>query len=373
MAEAGSSIGEPLDLRRGELVRVRSEEAILATLDQKGELDGLPFMPEMFRYCGRTYRVHRRADKTCDTISGQIRALRMRQAVHLEDLRCDGAAHGGCEAACLIFWKEAWLERTDPPRTHRLWSLAEDRVGGAPTHPEPGGGCTRAIVEERAIRSTETECGETTWRCQITQLLEATTPLSSRAPRQYLRDWLSGNVLLSYLLRVAILRFAARLVYGRGFRMKVRLYDRLARLFGEPAWPYHPGRVEGRTPTGRLDLQPGELVTVKSHDEILDTLKGMSNRGLDFAPEMVRYCGKTFRVRARVEKILDERTGRMVRMKNDCIILENVVCQSECSVHRLFCPRGIFPYWREIWLRRADGEEADEEGKERPASAVPDP
>ena len=36
-----------LNLRVGELVEVRSEDEILATLDVDGELEGLPFMPEM--------------------------------------------------------------------------------------------------------------------------------------------------------------------------------------------------------------------------------------------------------------------------------------------------------------------------------------
>ena len=31
--------------------------------------------------------------------------------MHLEDLRCDGSAHGGCQAGCLLYWKEAWLTR----------------------------------------------------------------------------------------------------------------------------------------------------------------------------------------------------------------------------------------------------------------------
>jgi hypothetical protein len=47
---------------------VRDAAEILATLDEHATLDGLPFMPEMLRFCGRSFRVHRRADKTCDTI-----------------------------------------------------------------------------------------------------------------------------------------------------------------------------------------------------------------------------------------------------------------------------------------------------------------
>jgi len=30
-------------------------------------------------------------------------------AVHLDDLRCDGSAHGDCQASCLLFWHTAWL------------------------------------------------------------------------------------------------------------------------------------------------------------------------------------------------------------------------------------------------------------------------
>ena len=50
------------------------------------------------------------------------------------DLRCDGKAYGGCQAACLIFWKEAWLkpvkEKTNSvefsPRTRRADASANE-------------------------------------------------------------------------------------------------------------------------------------------------------------------------------------------------------------------------------------------------------
>ena len=37
----------------------------------------------------------------------------MKNSVHLEGVRCDGEGHRGCQAGCLIFWKEAWLKRVD--------------------------------------------------------------------------------------------------------------------------------------------------------------------------------------------------------------------------------------------------------------------
>ena len=312
-------------------------------------------MPEMRRFCGHAFRVHRRADKTCDTISGSLGARRMRDAVHLERVRCNGADHGGCEAACLVFWKEAWLERTQSPARGLLQPLTRPLLSGGTRLPVAGASrCTSSDLDRATIRAGETSDGEPAYRCQITQLLEATTPLSPRNPLQYLRDWLGGNVALAAMLQVAVLRGLTRLVWGRGFRLKVRVYDVVARLFGHPAWPFHPGRAAGPVPRDVLDLKPGDLVQVKAHAEILATLRGRAHRGLSFAPEMVRYCGGTYRVRARVEKILDERSGRMLHMKNDCIVLEDVVCQSECSAGRLFCPRAIYPYWRETWLRRVE-------------------
>ena len=79
-------------------------------------------MPQMFRYCGQRFQVYKRAHKTCDTVSGQYVGLRLSHAVHL-DLRCDGQAYGGCQAACLIFWKEAWLKRVGEEDT-KLPSIA---------------------------------------------------------------------------------------------------------------------------------------------------------------------------------------------------------------------------------------------------------
>ena len=80
------------------------------TLDAGQALSGLVFMPEMLRFCGKRFRVFKVAHKTCDTIKSYT-IRRMIHTVHLNELRCDGAAHAGCQAGCLLFWKEAWLKR----------------------------------------------------------------------------------------------------------------------------------------------------------------------------------------------------------------------------------------------------------------------
>src|SRR5436309_2501041 len=141
-----------LGLRVGELVEVRGAEEILATLDERGELENLPFMPEMLAYCGKRLTVHKVAHKVCDTIT-----------------------RGG-------------LFNRGQSRSKRL------------------------------------------------------------LPR--------------------------RLWFREGLR-----------------WRFLKGGVVGRTPTAHLDLQPGELVRVKSKEDILATLdENLLNRGMGFDEEMSRYC-----------------------------------------------------------------------------------
>ena len=70
--------------------------------------------------------------------------------------------------------------------------------------------------------------------------------------------------------------------------------------------------------------------------------------------ELVPYCGGTYKVLKCVTKIIGERTGKMREMKSPCIILDSVVCQARYSSCRLFCPKAMYPYWREIWLERVE-------------------
>src|SRR5512139_3017812 len=111
----------------GDWVEVRSEAEILATLDERGELENLPFMPEMVKYCGQRLTVHKVAHKLCDTVSGNGGLRRMNNAVHLTAARCDGSAHGGCQTACSMYWKEAWLRRVAGPAPSHSNDLADGR------------------------------------------------------------------------------------------------------------------------------------------------------------------------------------------------------------------------------------------------------
>jgi hypothetical protein len=343
-------------LSAGEWVEVRSKEEILATLDSKGQIEGLPFMPEMFACCGRRFRVQKRAHKTCDTISGMYEGRSMKDAVHLHDLRCNGKAHGGCEAGCLIFWKEAWLRKVSGPDT------APDVATGKTCSASNGNstGCSEADVIRNARIAGQNESEEPVYVCQTTELLSATRRLSPWDTRQYFEDISSGNVGLGRMVNGFIYmgyKWLVETIRGRGARALRRLYDATAGLRGGYPYPRRRGTVATgvQTPTGRLNLQPGELVRVKSHQAILATLDDRNrNRGLLFDAEMVPFCGRTYRVLKCVTRIVDEKTGRMIPMKTPCVILEGVVCEARYSSCRLFCPRGLYSYWREIWLERVE-------------------
>jgi hypothetical protein len=353
MAATNGERSGTLNLRRGDFVKVRSQSEILATLDENGELEGLPFMPEMLQFCGKTLRVYRRADRTCDTINNSgIR--RLKDSVHLEDSRCFGEAHGGCQARCLLFWKEAWLRREAsgvqdqfPNRVRSVESVSQPVHAGGLTSR-----CELSTLTERTRKGTDG--GEERFSCQATELFRATAPLSPTEIGPYLRDLRSGNISVWELVRGAGVALFQRLVRLGGYRAWVWMYDRVQKFRGRCPYPYKHGNLT-KTPSATLDLQPGEFVHVKSHEEILKTVDTRNrNRGLSFDPEMVTFCGGRYRVLQRVERIINERTGKMIRFSAPPIMLEGVACKSKYTPGKLFCPRSIPSYWREIWLERAE-------------------
>jgi len=77
-----------------------------------------------------------------------------------------------------------------------------------------------------------------------------------------------------------------------------------------------------------------------------------------FDAELVPFCGGVYRVQARVTRFINEKTGTMATMKTPAVILEGVWCQSRYSNCRMFCPRSIYSWWREVWLERVSEQAA---------------
>lgn len=316
-------------LRPGDVVEVRSAAEILPTLDSDAAIGKMPFMPEMARYAGRRFTVSRRVDKICDTIAA-TGSRRMEATVYLGDLRCDGAGHDGCQAGCLLYWKEAWLRRVDDQ------SAASEENAEAAVKLEHLAQAGTRTVRELDGKPTEV------WRCQATEAFKASTPMKTSHLPQYWRELTNGNF--------GVLRFIG--VSARGFVMEIARRVGLLKAL--------PLRGPGNQPkgAGRLDLQPGDFVQVRSPTEIAATLDERGhNLGLSFDREMLPFCGHTFRIKERVQRIIDDKTGRMLKIPKDCVILEGVVCSGERTPGNWFCPRQIYPYWREAWLRRVDESE----------------
>ena len=328
--------------KSGERVEVRPREEILAMLDDSGSRDSLPFMPEMLQFCGKRFTVFASAHKTCDTVK-LTGCRRMEKAVHLDGVRCDGSAHGGCQANCLIFWKDDWLK----PVVGDESSLETSRTIDA-AHPND--------LLARNTRSPDDDPEDPTYVCQATRMYEATVPLETESSRQYVDDIASGNVNLPEATKILVLDFIYNLRNsGRAFRLAKKLYEIAHRVLRGRSPPFGTGRIPigEATPTMELNLQVGEIVRVRPHEEILATLNVESrNRGMTYDKEMTRYCGEEFRVAARVSHTIDETNGKMLEIRSPAVILEGTYCTSQYSERRLMCPRRIVPYWREIWLER---------------------
>ena len=353
----GASVNRKLDLKVGDWVAVRPAEEILVTLDANARFEELPFMPQMLQHCGKKFRVRKRAHKLCDTVFG-TGGRQLTDAVFLDDARCDGKTYGGCELRCTIVWKEAWLRRAD---------ANEPECPSAPLDQ------LESLVRSGTKRTSPSQTSsDPLYVCQATQLPAATKLLPWWKPYQYVEDYRSGNVALSDIVaRLAFLLYSEVVASGVGLGSAFRwIYNTIQSVRGGEPDPVRPGHlpVGGPTPSVNLGLKEGELVRVKSSDEILATVDELLvNKGMGFHPEMMSFCGKTFRISQRLHRLIDEKTGQLRELKNSCLVLEGTDCIGTCT-RPLNCPRACPPYWREIWLERVN---ANSTANQDEASSLP--
>src|SRR6185369_12211587 len=145
-------------------------EDIRTTLDHRGCLEQLPFMPEMLPMCGRRAIVFRSMHRLFDYRKSR-RMRHMHGAVLLVNAVCDGGHHGGCQARCHTIWKSAWLRRIEPDH-----GLAAPHSAREP--PADEGLIALARRESRYV-------------CQLTELHAASRPISNRSFFNALRPLLS--------------------------------------------------------------------------------------------------------------------------------------------------------------------------------------
>jgi len=301
----------------GDVVEILHPSEIIKTLDILGTNDNLPFMPEMIQYCGKKFKIKSLNEKTCiegmnsNDLSGNgMREFIFNDVVFLENLRCDGTSHDNCQTGCMIFWKEDWLGISNKKDENTIINQKD-------------------VYELR--KKLVTKKNNEIYFCQLTQLKVVTISISiKKRLLKLLKDFISGEI-----------------KFNTAFKSIVNpLIRKLKKMRSEIL-------IEGyvnKTPVEVLNLQAGEIVEVKSFDEIMNTLdKHGRNKGLGFNLGMKEYCGKRFMVRNRLEKMINESTGKMIVIENS-VILDNVICVYE--FRGFGCPRARFQIWREIWLRR---------------------
>jgi len=316
------------NFKSGDVVEVLSLEEIAGTLDESGKYEGLPFTAEMRPFCGRRFRVFKRADKICAETTYYLDLRRMRDAVTLEEVRCDGSDHGQCRRLCLLFWKERWLKPAPEAA------------------PEPPLDWTTILAKREPVEAPPID-PSITYSCQATAIPSATEPLRIWDFRHYVRDLKSGAVRKRDMPRVLFMA----------------AYNKLAHAMGRSDYGMILGK-QTKTPALALDLKPGELVRIKTRAEVAETLDAAGkNRGLYFGnEEAARHCGKTYSVLTRIDRMILEDCGKM-RGINNTVLLRGTECSGQCFRG---CARGGYPMWREAWLERV-------ESKEKPPAATPEP
>lgn len=306
-------------LKVGDIVEIRSMQEILSSLDENGTIDELPFMPEMLKFCGKQYTIYQKVVQSVIDTAGlseyteaHVRSFNGISVFILRNIRCSGENHGGCQRGCTIFWKEAWLKKID--------------VAGKKTIDN------NKIDDVKFTMKTTDVNGK--YYCQSTQYYSATNNISKS--QRFVNLALNiryGNYGFSKLFRLLFIW------------LFWKLYNK---FFGD----FPKGKLK-KTPDEILNLQEDEIVEVKSLKEIIKTLnKNGRNKGLHFSPDMIKHCGKRYKVRNRAEKIIFEATGEIHNLSNT-VFLDGVFAD---SAYYAFggCPRDDFAYWREIWLKKVD-------------------
>ena len=292
----------------GDVVEIRSPDEIRSTLDASGCLDGLPFMPEMAASCGQQAVVFRCVDKIYDY--GRSKTLRrIEDTVLLAGLRCDGRAHHGCQAACYVLWKNAWLRLVTPDR-----------------------GVPPSVTRAPAAVCCQSTSSAGRYTCQYTELAAASRPLARWDIRQDLRPLLAGNV--------TVRAFCVALL--------TRLFNAVQAARGGVGYPGIARGARASMVSAAHSFVPGDTVRVLPAEDIVATLNEHGrHRGLWFDRDMVKHCGHRYTVLKRVERIIDDATGRMLEMKTPCLVLAGVEASGEFL---RFCAQQEYPFWREIWL-----------------------
>lgn len=101
-------------VQAGDWVRIRLSHEIARTLDKNSKHRGLWFDADMLKFCGQTFQVRGRVQQIIDVTKNAMVAMKT-PCITLEDVHYTGEFQGFGEQHDYLYWREAWLQRVDPP------------------------------------------------------------------------------------------------------------------------------------------------------------------------------------------------------------------------------------------------------------------
>jgi hypothetical protein len=150
----------------------------------------------------------------------------------------------------------------------------------------------------------------------------------------------------------------AKPLLKRGYRLYKRHRGRSAakRRRAAAAAASATTTVAASAPSATSFLKAGDLVRVRSHEEIRATLDPWKElRGCAFLDSMSPYCGTTQRVLKIMERFLDERDYKVKKVRG-MVLLEGILCPGTPVFGR--CDRCCHFFWREEWLEKLESKGA---------------
>lgn len=112
--------------------------------------------------------------------------------------------------------------------------------------------------------------------------------------------------------------------------------------------PHNAGTIPYLSPD---EIQPGDLVRIRSKAEIEQTLDGLrKTRGCTFQTAMYNHCGKQYRVFKKVNYFFDEAKQKTCKC-NGIFLLEGTYCNGKTAYLRP-CARNCFYFWQVSWLEK---------------------
>jgi hypothetical protein len=101
-------------VQAGDWVRIRLPHEIARTLDKNSKNRGLWFDVDMLKFCGQRFQVRGRVQKIIGVAENAMIPMKT-PCIILEDVHYTGEFQGFGEQHDYLYWREAWLHRTEPP------------------------------------------------------------------------------------------------------------------------------------------------------------------------------------------------------------------------------------------------------------------